>query len=81
MADAEAAKARREVERLEQLLEGTAATAIDLVELDLDALLSELASRADQVMPAERFLLMVRVGRASPSRCTTGDWPTTRSGR
>jgi len=60
-AEAEAARATREVERLEQLLEGSAATALDLLDLDLDALLSELASRADQVGPAERFLLMIRI--------------------
>ncbi len=65
-AAAEAARATREVERLEQLLAGSAATALDLLDLDLDALLSELASRADQVVPAERFLLMVRVGPGLP---------------
>ena len=65
-AEAETARAVREVERLEQLLEGSAATALDLLDLDLDALLSELASRADQVVLAERFILMIRVAPDQP---------------
>jgi diguanylate cyclase (GGDEF)-like protein len=63
---AEAALARQEVERLEQLLAGITGTALDFVDLDLDALLAELASRADQVVSADRFLLMVRVAPGLP---------------
>ncbi len=62
----EAGLARHEVERLEQLLEGATAGAIDFVDLDVDRLLAELAERADQVVPAERFLLMVRVAPGLP---------------
>ncbi len=60
-AEAEADRARREVVRLEQLLEGTTAAMLDFFDLDLVTLLSELASRAEQVVSTERFLLMVRV--------------------
>ena len=63
---AEAAQAREEVAQLEQLIAGIAGTALDFVDLDLDALLTELASRADQVVPADRFLLMVRVAPGLP---------------
>ena len=65
-AEAEATQARLDVERLEKLLEGTAETTLDLLELDMDALLSELATRANLVIPAERFILMVRVGAGVP---------------
>jgi diguanylate cyclase (GGDEF)-like protein len=63
---AETARARQEVERLEQLLADIAGTTLDVVELDLDALLAELAARADQVVLADRFLLMVRVAPGLP---------------
>ena len=63
--EAEAARAALEVARLEQLLEGTAA-AFDFVDLDLDALLRELAARADRVIPSDRFLVMIRVGSGLP---------------
>jgi len=69
-AEAEAALAQREVERLEQLLERTAATTLDFIDLDVDALLAELASRADQVVSAEHYVLMVRVGPGLPSNST-----------
>jgi len=65
-AEAEAARSRQEVRRLERLLEGTSAAAVDLVDHDVDALLAELAARADQVIPSDRFLLMVRVGAGMP---------------
>ena len=55
---------------------------LDLVDLDLDALLAELARRADQVIGAERFLLMVRVGPGpAASSSTTGASTPTRPGR
>ena len=65
-AEAAAAQATREVSRLEQLLEETAAAALDFLDLDLDGLLTELASRADRVVPSDRFLLMVRAGPGLP---------------
>jgi len=65
-ARAEADRARHEVERLEELLEGTTAAMIDFFALDVDTLLTELASRADQVVPVDRFLLMIRVGPGLP---------------
>jgi diguanylate cyclase (GGDEF)-like protein len=64
--EARAASSRQEVERLERLLEGTSAAAVDLVDHDADVLLAELAARADQVIPSDRFLLMVRVGPGLP---------------
>ena len=64
--EAETERARREMERLEQLLAGTSVATLDFVDLDLETLLAELATRADQVVPAERFLLMVRVGPGLP---------------
>jgi len=65
-AEVAAAQATREVSRLEQLLEETAAAALDFLELDIDGLLTELASRADRVVPSDRFLLMVQAAPGLP---------------
>jgi len=65
-AEAAAEQATREVGRLEQLLEETAAAALDFLDLDLDGLLTELASRADRVVPSDRFLLMFRAAPGLP---------------
>jgi diguanylate cyclase (GGDEF)-like protein len=62
----EITRAGREVERLEQLLAGASATNLDFFGLDVDGLLSELATRADLVVPTDRFLLMVRVAPGLP---------------
>ncbi|MGD0880709.1 MAG: EAL domain-containing protein [Acidimicrobiales bacterium] len=61
-----AARYQREVERLEHLAEWTSATTIDLCDNEVDALLEELATRADQVVAARRYLLMVRVDAGLP---------------
>ena len=65
-AEAAAARAHLEVQRLEHLMEGTSVATLGLVEQDLTGLLGDLASRADQVVGAERFLLMVRPGPGMP---------------
>ncbi|MEI7858418.1 MAG: EAL domain-containing protein [Acidimicrobiales bacterium] len=65
-AEATATRAHQEVQRLELLIEGTSVATLGLVEQDLTALLSDLASRADQVVGAERFLLMVRPAPGMP---------------
>jgi diguanylate cyclase (GGDEF)-like protein len=63
---ADAARSRQEADRLERLIEGTSASNLQLFDLDMNALLSEIATRADQAVPSERYLLMVRVGPGLP---------------
>ena len=81
-AEAEAARARAEVERLEQLLEGRSAPTLDLLELDIDSLLSELATRADLVI-SRRPLPPDGAGgrRDAASNSTTAASTTKRHGR
>jgi diguanylate cyclase (GGDEF)-like protein len=52
---------RSELDRMEVLVEGTTATALELLGDDLESLLSQIASRADAVVTSLTFLLMVRV--------------------
>ena len=63
---AESVRSRQEVARLEQLLEGTTSMMPGLHEHDLGSVLAELADRADQMITADRYLLMVRAGSGLP---------------
>jgi diguanylate cyclase (GGDEF)-like protein len=65
-AEEEVARFRRELQRLEHLVEETSVATLDLCDNDVDGLLSELATRADQVVAAERYLLMIRVSAGLP---------------
>ncbi|MGA2838399.1 MAG: EAL domain-containing protein [Acidimicrobiales bacterium] len=65
-AEERAARYQREVERLEHLVEETSVTTLDLCDNDVDALLAELATRADRVVAAKRYLLMIRVDAGLP---------------
>ena len=65
-ADAESSRARQEVERIEQLMEGTSVATLGLFDQDVTALLNDLASRADRVVATECYLLMVRVAPGLP---------------
>ncbi len=48
------------------LIEGAFATTLELLSDDVDSLLSEIAARADAVVTAHRYLLMVRVRPGTP---------------
>jgi diguanylate cyclase (GGDEF)-like protein len=65
-ADAEATRTLAEIARLERLLEGASHSTLDLLEHDSDAVVTELGERADHVLTADRFLLMIRVGPGLP---------------
>jgi diguanylate cyclase (GGDEF)-like protein len=57
---------RAELNRMGVLIEGTFATALELLGDDVDSLLSQIAARADAVVTAHRYLLMVRVRPGTP---------------
>jgi len=61
-----AADLRDELNRMGVLIEGTFATALELLGEDVESLLSQIAARADAVVTAHRYLLMVRVRPGSP---------------
>ncbi len=65
-AEAEAARSRAEVGRLELLLEDTASSTLEVLDHDVEHVVSHLAGRADQVLGAERYLLTVRPGAGLP---------------
>ena len=48
------------------LIEGAFATATELLSDDVESLLSQIAARADAVVTAHRYLLMVRVRPGTP---------------
>jgi diguanylate cyclase (GGDEF)-like protein len=60
------AELRAELNRMGVLIEGTFATALELLGDDVDSLLSQIAARADAVVTAHRYLLMVRVRPGTP---------------
>jgi diguanylate cyclase (GGDEF)-like protein len=57
---------RIELDRMRVLIEGAFATTLELLSDDVDSLLSEIAARADAVVTAHRYLLMVRVRPGAP---------------
>jgi diguanylate cyclase (GGDEF)-like protein len=61
-AEAEAERSRAEVARFQLLLEGSTSSTLELLDHDLDLVVSDLADRADQVLGADRYLLMLRAG-------------------
>ena len=65
-AEAEAARSRAEVARLERLLEGAASSTLELLDHDIEHVVDHLAARADQILGAERYLLTVRPGAGLP---------------
>ena len=67
-AEAEAERSRAEVARLELLLEGSTTSTLELLDHDLDLVVSDLADRADQVLGADRYLLMLRAGQRTAAR-------------
>jgi diguanylate cyclase (GGDEF)-like protein len=65
-AERSVAELRAELNRMGVLIEGTFATALELLGDDVESLLSQIAARADAVVTAHRYLLMVRVRPGSP---------------
>jgi diguanylate cyclase (GGDEF)-like protein len=57
-----------EIDAMRTLIEGAFATARELLNDDPTALLSEIAARADALVTASRYLLMVRVRTGTPVR-------------
>ncbi len=55
-----------ELRRMGVLLEGVFATATELLSDDVDALLAEIAARADAVVSSHHYLLLVRVRPGTP---------------
>ncbi len=55
-----------ELDRMRTLMEGTFAIALGLLDDDAEALLAEIAARADALVTADRYLLMVRVRPGTP---------------
>jgi diguanylate cyclase (GGDEF)-like protein len=66
VADRSVAELRAELNRMGVLIEGTFATALELLGDDVESLLSQIAARADAVVTAHSYLLMVRVRPGSP---------------
>ncbi len=64
--DATVAELQAELDKMEVLVEGASATALELLDDDVDSLLTQIAARADAVVSADRYLLMVRVGPGTP---------------
>ena len=64
--EAETARTVADITRLERLLDGASHSALDLVEHDSNAVVTELGERAEHVLATDRFLLMIRVGAGLP---------------
>jgi len=60
------AELREQLHRMGVLMEGAFATSLDVLDDDADTLLTQLAARADAVVSAHRYLLMVRVRPGTP---------------
>ena len=65
-ADRPIAELRAELDKMRVLVEGASATALELLDDDVESLLTQIAERADAVVSAHRYLLMVRVRADSP---------------
>ena len=61
-----AAELREQLNRMSLLVEGAFATSLELLDDDVETLLAQIASRADAVVSAHRYLLMVRVRPGTP---------------
>jgi diguanylate cyclase (GGDEF)-like protein len=60
------AELREELRRMGALVEGAFATSLELLDDDVETLLTQIAGRADAVVSAHRYLLMVRVRPGTP---------------
>ncbi len=60
------AELREQLDRMSVLVEGAFATSLELLDDDAESLLTQIAARADAVVSAHRFLLMVRVRPGTP---------------
>jgi diguanylate cyclase (GGDEF)-like protein len=57
---------QEQLNRMSALVEGAFATSLELLDDDVEALLAQIAARADAVVSAHRYLLMVRVRAGTP---------------
>jgi diguanylate cyclase (GGDEF)-like protein len=64
--DQSIAELRAELDKMSVLVEGASATALELLDDDVESLLTQIADRADAVVSAHRYLLMVRVRTGTP---------------
>ena len=64
--EVETARTVADITRLERLLDGASNSALDLLEHDSDAVVTELGERAEHVLTTDRFLLMIRAGSGLP---------------
>jgi diguanylate cyclase (GGDEF)-like protein len=60
------AELREQLNRMSVLVEGAFATSLELLDDDVETLLTQIAARADAVVSAHRYLLMVRVRPGTP---------------
>ena len=60
------AELREQLDRMSVLVEGAFATSLELLDDDVETLLAQIAARADAVVAAHRYLLMVRVRPGTP---------------
>jgi len=60
------AELREQLNRMSVLVEGAFATSLELLDDDVETLLTQIAARADAVVSAHRYLLMVRVRPDTP---------------
>ena len=60
------AELREQLDRMSVLVEGAFATSLELLDDDVETLLTKIAARADAVVSAHRYLLMVRVRPGTP---------------
>ncbi len=65
-ADQSKAELREQLDRMSMLVEGAFATSLELLDDDVETLLTKIAARADAVVSAHRYLLMVRVRPGTP---------------
>ena len=61
-----ASELREQLDRMTVLVEGAFATSLELLDDDVETLLAQIAARADAVVSAHRYLLMVRVRSGMP---------------
>jgi diguanylate cyclase (GGDEF)-like protein len=65
-ADPALSELQAELDKMGVLMEGAFATALELLGDDVESLLSQIALRADSVVSAHRYLLMIRVRPGTP---------------
>jgi diguanylate cyclase (GGDEF)-like protein len=64
--DRSAAELQEQLDRMSLLVGGAFATSVELLDDDVESLLTQIAARADAVVSAHRYLLMVRVQPGTP---------------